>query len=229
MADISSRLKQIDNRSKTIVNGFIRESQDLLPFEENAYYNLTELIVQICLIYYAINEHWDVLAADFAAEEDKRMLKRLQGASWENTNYGKQIIPSIGDLIYEWYLKIGNLEYGYAFIGICDAKCDMTHDSAYWSVFKRYFYAGYHGKISGEFGRDKDGKKYATGDTVMIRLNTKDRTIEFLHKAGDHDQELQSVVKVPIKAEETLSYRLAATIYYGKCYITLQKFEVYKA
>ena len=53
MADLLKQVQYIDLKSKLIVYGFIRESQDLLPFENNPYYNLNELIAQIsCPIMY---------------------------------------------------------------------------------------------------------------------------------------------------------------------------------
>ena len=123
MADlVTLRLKDIDERSGMIVNGFIRESQNLLPFDENPYYNLTDLIVQICLIYYAMNECWDVLSDDFITEEDRSILKKNKGfGAWGNSNYGKLSIPSKGDYAYEWHIKINQVRFGYAFIGIADA------------------------------------------------------------------------------------------------------------
>ena len=37
---------------------------------------------------------------------------------WGNTSYGKMIIPSIGDSIYEWELKIKHKLYLAMYIGI---------------------------------------------------------------------------------------------------------------
>ena len=102
----SQRLKQLTLRDKVIVNGFIRESQNLLPFDENPYYNLTDLIIQICLIYYAINEGWDILHEDFGTREDKSALMRKKGEGWDNANYGQFFVPSKGNYIYEWCFKI---------------------------------------------------------------------------------------------------------------------------
>ena len=229
MEGLSDRTKKIDLRSKLIVNGFIRESQKLLPFEENVYYNLNELIIQICLIYYAINEYWDLISSDFITNKDKSELKRQVGGNWNNTNYGKTIIPSIGNFIYEWYLKIGSLEYGYAFIGICDSKYNVLEDSAEWAVIPRYLWDGNTGFMEDGKAASKsvEGLKYMTGDIISIRLNTKEGTVEFYKALEDKEKKLSG--QMDVEQGQDLSYRLAATIYWHGNYITLTQFDVARA
>ena len=75
MTALTTRLKLVDHASKMIVNGFLRQSQTLLPFERNPYFILIELIVQICLIYYARIEFWDLLDSNFITQENGTILK----------------------------------------------------------------------------------------------------------------------------------------------------------
>ena len=223
-------LKKIDAESKLIVDGFIRESQKLLPFEDNPYYNLNELIVHLCLMYYVMNEYWDILAAGFETEQDGTVLKRTPNEGWENANYGKKIVPSMGKYVYEWYFKINRLDYGYAYIGICDSKCDDIEEGIRWLDVDRYVYYGYRGIITG-YANNKphlDGLKYATENMVLMRLNTKMGTIEF-YQSENEDAEMQLSGKMDILQEEELSYRMAVTVYNNKRCITLTKFAVNEA
>ena len=53
-----AKISTFDDRIKKIVFGFIRNSQKLLP-KNNQYYNIPDLVIQICLLYYLINDKFD--------------------------------------------------------------------------------------------------------------------------------------------------------------------------
>lgn len=62
MTDISTRWRQIDDRSKFIVTAFIRKAQNMFSYEDNPYYNICDLIIRLCLIYYAQIGYWSMIA-----------------------------------------------------------------------------------------------------------------------------------------------------------------------
>ena len=225
MADVVSKLRWIDPESKLIVNGFIRESQKLLPFEESPYYNLTELIVQLCLIYYAINEYWDKFSSDFITENDKCIIKRVNNSHWNATVLGQQILPSIGNIIYEWYFNIVKLKHGASFIGICDSKFDDVNQAVRWTDYLNYMYYGSRGRIAGnKFSERVAGQKYKEGDIVSMRLNTKQGIIEFYKQSKeDKDRVLSGKMKFAQKKE--LSYKMCCMMYYCGDHIKLAKFQ----
>ena len=229
MSSFASRLRQIDIRSKLIVNGFIRESQKLLPFEDNAYNNLNALIIQICLIYYSIIEYWDKVSPAFITEENGTVLKKITSPSWSNANFGKVIVPSIGICIYEWSLKINKLMTGHAFVGIIDAKCNSTNEniSAASRKYCAYLWYGFSGS-SGISSQHLDYElKYRTGDEILIRMNTKQGKLEF-YKMSNNGKGMELSFKTDYKQDKYLSYKIAATIFYADC-ITLTKFQVINA
>ena len=184
-------------------------------------------IGNIIIKYYLITEYFDILCPDFIADEDGTVLKRIANNNWINSNYGKNIIPSIGDYIYEWYFKINKLDHGYAFIGICDSDCSITSDSAKWVAKHRYMYYGHVGRIIRDGDRINGALKYKTDDVIVIRLNTKEGKIEF-YKVMNEDGEKQLSGKCEVKQDEALSYKLAATLYYDQACVTLTKFDVCK-
>ena len=228
MSSFAARLQQIDIRSKLIVNGFIRESQKLLPFEDNAYYNLNALIVQICLLYYAINEYWDKVSSAFITEQNGTVLKRVSDY-WDNANFGKVIVPSIGDCIYEWYLRINQSKSGSVFIGIIDAKCDNTNKSIIASTNK-YSKFVYHGFIESSrisfLPRSYVQLKYRTGYDILIRMNTEQGELEF-YKMTNNGKGMELSLKADYKQDKYLSYKIAASIFDVDTCITLTKFQVY--
>ena len=230
LSSFAARLQQIDIRSKLIVNGFIRESQTLLPFEENAYYNLNELILQICLIYYAINEYWDELSSDFITEGNGKILKKITSCSWKNANFGKVIVPSIGDCIYEWYLRIDKLRNGSSFIGIIDAKCSTTNTNLTLSRNKyfAYLWYGYSGSSRFPFQSTSYGLIYGTGDDILIRMNTKQAKLEF-YKMSNNGKGMKLSFKTDYEQDKYLSYKIAASIHWSNDCITLTKFQVIHA
>ena len=234
MSDILSRLKKIDFRSKLIVNGFIRESQKLLSFKDNPYYNLNALIIQICLIYYAMTEYWDILADGFITEKNGTVLKKTNNSSnnWSNTSYGKTVMPSIGNCIYEWFIKLDKIYSGFLHIGICDSKCDLTIRSVRWNNFDRYLCHASNGfiasrKASGASKLSK-GIKFWEGCVLSIRVDTKKGIIQFHSNSEGSDEEHQSV-QLKLQQKVDLSYRLAASICCATDYITITKLEMHTA
>ena len=186
-----------------------------------------ENIVNMIIEYYAISEFWKVLSSDFITEEDGTVLKRVKGGDWENCNYGENIIPSIGGYIYEWYFEIVKLDSGYAFIGICDTKCDTTDDSARWIASNQYMYYGYGGRIT-QNAKTTKGLKYRTGDKIMIRLNTKQGKIEF-YRALIETETMEFSGSCQVTQEKDLYYKMATTMYYHGTCVKLIKFDVIKA
>eukprot|EP01084_Bolivina_argentea_P185931 320551_1 len=105
-SDILKKMGQIDDRTKLIVNGFIRHSQNLLPFEDNSYFNICDLVIHLCTLYYYVNEYWDILSVNSKTASEKTVLMKSNSDDWSHTNYCHQTIPSEGDIIYQWYLKM---------------------------------------------------------------------------------------------------------------------------
>ena len=229
LSDISDRLKQIDIKSKLIVNGFIRESQYLLPVDDNPYYNLNELIIRICLIYYAIVECWAVLHNSFISKENGIVLRRETGRErWENANYGKMTIPSIGEYIYEWRIKIGKLRNTALLLGVCDSKCNVMNQGVKWLDCHRYIYSANAGTITTLPRRRIQGNRLQGWNIVLIRVDSKKGRIGF-YEALNENEKMELSEEIDLMQKEDLSYRLAASLFYNGDYITITDFQMLQA
>ena len=226
MAHFHQRLKQVTHKDKLIVNGFIREAQDLLPFEDNPYYNLNGLIVQICLIYFAMEEYWDTLHPNFITEERGTVLKRAENSGWGNANYGKFVVPSIGNCVYEWHFEINKIVHGSAMIGMVDVQEMRLNEGLKWNQsVDSYCWYGSRGLLSYKFNQRVQGNTFEDGDIVIMKVDTNQGFIEFSH-AKNENAEAKISGKLDLKQADYLSYKMAATIYYKDNYITLTKFEI---
>ena len=221
------RLRSIDDNTKYLVSGFIKQSQSLLPFEVSPYYNLTELIVQICLIYYAITEYWNILDSHFITQQYGTVLKRKILNGWRNTNYGKMVIPSIGNLIYEWHLKINKVRQGAAFIGIADAnKVDTGYGFRWSTKVANYCWYGDAGQLSYRFNHTtKEGTRFRSGDIIVIKVDTMNGFVEFYKGRNS----AKNSTKFDLEQKDVLSYRIAVTMFNGSNYITLIRFNITRA
>ena len=124
-----------------------------------------------------MNEFWDVLHDDFITEGNEFVLKRAKGrGDWNNTNYGKLSVPSKGDCVYEWHIKINKITSGFAFIGIADAGEShkfIKQSPGLVSTTLSYLYYGYSGKMfHNAITVGNRGITYKSGNIVIIELNT---------------------------------------------------------
>ena len=223
-------MERTHERNRIIVNGFVRQSQSLLPFEDNPYYNLTEVITQICLVYYALNEYWNLLHHDFVTEENGRRLTRIKGKGRNNTNYGNLTVPSKGNCGYEWHIKINKFRYDRGAIGIVDANESRNYIVK--AIGKTpealsYLYYGGSGDLSYRAFYEKAyGIAYKTGNIIIIKLDTKNGIVQF-HHAKNETAEVVLSSSCDIEQRDSLSYQLAATMEWDGTSITLIKFQQY--
>ena len=59
MAFDLKRFKKINDRHKLTVFGFIKDFQSIFP-SDNPYYQIHDLIIQICTLFYASIHEWDL-------------------------------------------------------------------------------------------------------------------------------------------------------------------------
>ena len=216
MADITKRTKAIDPRSKLIVSWFIRDAQKLFSFETNPYYNICDLIMILCLIYYTQDEYWGIISSDeVARSEDRLTLTRLHRNKWSNTSYGKLEIPSKGSCIYKWWFKIDTAS---ACIGICDSTYKHTSKCfAFGTRVAGYYWLSFSGQMQAlKQNEDCYGLKFECGDIIMLQLDTKKGQLMFYKIITDKDKdEITNKLSGSFKIEQNdeLSYRICVTLY----------------
>ena len=88
--------KDVDQRTKDIVIGYIKQCQKLLPFKNNSYYNIPPLIEHVCIYYYWIKEYFTDHGDSIILNDDKNIATNTVD-SYE-TVYGNILIKRIDNL-----------------------------------------------------------------------------------------------------------------------------------
>ena len=116
------KLKNIDIKSKYLINGYIRNvQQNLLP-HDIPFFIIPPSIVDICLLFFYIFNEWDVDSKPMKIKVEGDTITSLADGSW-NTILMKNVISN-GKWV--WKFKILNREYSCILIGILrnDKKSD---------------------------------------------------------------------------------------------------------
>eukprot|EP01084_Bolivina_argentea_P299913 517020_1 len=101
MAIYLKELKQINNRTKHSVFGYVREMHDKLSLP-----NVPILISYLCLSYYYHNEYFAKSGDEVEILNDKMSIKKIAGhCDYNNTTYCNTWIESTSNKIAKWTLK----------------------------------------------------------------------------------------------------------------------------
>ena len=201
-SNIFERVKKVNKRDSLIVYGYLRECEkDLFSElrESNPYYNLPEIMQNVCLIYYHIADEWDpkYVGVHHKLTKDRLCIENISKDDDESSSYGTLIASSPG--IYKWKLRLNhvpNLNYSYwaVIIGIWKTKSskEPVLDTSFASITTKKTYpwswgyafdamngtlvnsSGTNAKTGGEYG-----KKCKTGDIIEIILDFDKLTLKF--------------------------------------------------
>ena len=99
------QLKKIDKRTQYSVFGWIRNKEKALGLR-----HVSSMIAAICILYFRDDEIFDVINEDMKLAPNKKLITKFQNDDdFKNNSYGINEISSMSDMIYEWVLKIHNL------------------------------------------------------------------------------------------------------------------------
>ena len=193
-----------------IVSGFIREVQQIIKNN-----TIPSEICELCVKYYRINEWWDILGRHTTTTLDDICLTKTNDG-WDNTSYGRNVAPSIGNFIYKWSLKIVKTKSRAIYIGIASNITDR-HLQPFVDnkLYNNYAWNGTSGLIYCKGCGIDRGDTFDEGDIVEIELNTK------TGKASFNDTVFNVLQRGHIK------YRLAATLHNKDDCIIIQTFGKY--
>ena len=175
---------QFDPSVELFISGFIRKQkyQKRIPEE------LTLLI----LAFYFEREQFGTHSDYFSVEGIKRdIIISEDEEDCYHIGYGTVIIDMTKEtnIIYEWTLKIVQLSDAAA-IGICTLYDALDTYLFVKGVFSESSCYGLHCDGSKhaphERLRDDTGLDYGTGDIIILKLNTKDKSVSF--EKSDQDQ-----------------------------------------
>ena len=202
-----AELKHVDERSEYIVYGFIREVQNLLPSDNNPYFNIPQLANYLCLMYYVINEFWEIIGFHITKSDDELTLQKAGYHDWDNTSYGHKTIQSKGNYIYKWYIKLGT---SFLTIGIASNYTDTNDGFQYNTNAYNYCVYNADNEISDINNRGKVCgyiEEIVEGDTICIELNTKNGALIF-HINGKSQGKIADV-----EQRIDIQYKLATCLY----------------
>ena len=211
-------LKYIDQRTKFVVFGYIREYENKLSL----YINISPGICYICLAYYFLGEYFEKAGNQFIISNDKMTVTKKQESykyeysNWNNTAYGKLWINSTIPQIIKWKFKINELG---CLSGICfclvskDNRCNencMSRDSK-----KDYPNYGFCNKLLTIINDDEaieeksdDAEKFEKNDIVLMIFNTIKR--EFYCQNAD---QINLITIKNIKIGDNIRYKMAIQMY----------------
>eukprot|EP01084_Bolivina_argentea_P177308 306633_1 len=101
------KLNNVNNKSKLIVYGYIKEFQKI-TFQEiskvNPYYNIPKIIQNICLIYYHLYDEWDLqyIANVHTLNQENQCIEHTGKRSYKSSFCST--IADYGE--YHWKFKL---------------------------------------------------------------------------------------------------------------------------
>ena len=115
------KLKNIDQMTKDLVNGFIRDIQRYLP-NNQTYYNIPSSIKNICILFFYMFDEWNpnMIGKGFTIVNDTKLVSEYSSFTWRAAYLSKMI--ENGQHIWKFKLVQGNC----FMIGIWDCKYDSS-------------------------------------------------------------------------------------------------------
>eukprot|EP01084_Bolivina_argentea_P210101 357733_1 len=156
---------------------------------------------------------------DFETTNSNHTIKKIK-RDYQKTCYGNKILKYEDNVIHKWKFNIVQLKNGYCMIGIDEASRKHV-DKTFTYPVEGYGYAynGYDGKkYNGSVSGSTYGDTFASGDTVTMILNLKDKTLSY--------QKNNSLPKVAFTIKNTnKGYCMAVSLHYTNDEVTLLSYE----
>ena len=209
-------ITKIDNRTKLIVNGYIRLETK---------YHIPSLIIHIIIWYFWMNERFSICGSTMKINCDGDIVRATKAL--RNTAYGTVFIDMNIPLICLWRIKILKYQYEkysqyHIFIGISSTNREYLN---YGYQQSRYNHGSYNtmGCIQKK-GMAKPrtfGQSFKENDIISMELNTMNKTLKFYK--NDKSQGI-AFTNIPTKYK----YYLAVS-FCGYCQNRRQHAKILKA
>ena len=226
------KINSIQERNKKICFGYIHETQQQLP-SNNSYYNIPDLIVFLCILYYSNPECFTVYGNDITITDEWSAKNHAKTDSY-NTAYGNVQIDGNKHILYEWTFKIYFQSIKFTMVIGIDSSNKYFKNSKYTVSINKYpHYSNCNGTISSnkqcdnveEFFRRLlyEQNRWKIGDIIKMEINTKNKTIKYKH----NDKDLGIAYK-NIDFTNNKIYNLAIFLYAEKAAVQLLNFSCIK-
>ena len=228
MASSKSKLfDQIDNKAKVLINGYMREIQQLFNNQNVSYYVIPIDINRICFMFYYIFEQFDEnrCGEEISITNNNKTIDNKSGG--KGTCFGKCVISSILDNIYIWKIKTIGTSTSCISIGIADAESLWFNDhSDLVENTISYGYAVCDAALvycSKDASTNKDIPAFTKkGDvlTMKLKFNPNKSTLSFRINNDDEFIAFDNVERA-----KELKYRLAISMWDRRSAVELIEFN----
>ena len=184
------QIKFIEQTTRSLVNGFVYESQSLLP-KDNHYFIIPSLVIYTILYYFYDPERFDQCDQGIKLNDERTIATQTLPMGEYKTVYGTKLIPPNIKGIYEWKFKAFNVPRSdYHLIGIhsftnykklIHDDCSEGHNHKTEKGSSSHFWAATDGgyKYSVKGYEPFLECKWKHGDTITMILNTAQSTLSF--------------------------------------------------
>eukprot|EP01084_Bolivina_argentea_P018394 34250_1 len=208
-----SSLQNVDTETDAnlIVFGYFRINK----------YDIPSSLISLCINYYFQPEQFEIAGNGVIISNENKTITYSKGeCKGCCTSYGKHIIPSTSNYIYEWHLKINETISNHCYIKIGITSDTKTRDGSFtYEVIKvdsdhiAFGYWSCNGNIFDSRlncpsrGLSYNGCKFDQGDIIKITLNLKTKQISY--SVNDKDQ---GIASENIPCNHNIKYRLAVLL-----------------
>ena len=227
MAVQFEKLKQVDQRTRDLVTGFIKS----IEIQLNDDPIIPSLVVTICILFYHLGEIFTVCGDHMEVRDTGRGLSIFEQRPTRETAYGNVIINDKYKCIYRWDIKI--LKFAFTeydtFIGIDSSNKEYINSGfyeRYWDTFYAFGLSAVKTSSNDVRVYEKFGKRIKEGDVVRMEINTNDKTMRVCVNGEDMGIAHKDILF------ENKEYHLAVSLCsnYRLCenFIKLLNFEIVK-
>eukprot|EP01084_Bolivina_argentea_P303885 524752_1 len=213
------RIKKIDDETRKIVFGYIRNTQyQLCLNNNNPFYIISELITYTCMLFYYTPQVFvnppDCLK--LSGIDNNTITKIKDGTSWLNSIYTGKWIESNTNKIHKWNVKVHVNPYAYGIaIGIVNNKHVMDINNPF-NTENGYLYNNYNTLVKDGESINNKGIPYSTNDEMLFILDLNRAMILCSKNKGKEKMLFSNIPK-----SDDIKYKLALSMYCHKDSITV--------
>ena len=214
---------QIDEKTKLIIFGYIRNEQKILNSNHpnNSFYTIAQLIIYHILCYYHEPEYFTTNADNIILSDDKRTITVTQ--RMDTTCYGVNIIPSTNKSIHKWKFSIFKPGYNCCGVGIDEAPGICINTDFYKQKNKEnYAYINSGTKWSKGYMNNRYGDNYRAGDILDMILDLYDGNLSY------SVNNVNQGICYKIKQDKSVNYIMAVSVYSKDQSVKLLKYSFHR-
>ena len=218
--------QKVDNLTKNIVCGYIREQQKLLNSSNCAIFQtIPDGIILLCALYFAARDYFDItpdhVIISRTENGDSCITSKMHYIEGDGgTNFGAISIPSTNNTITsKWYVEIVAKPYSALLVGISSKPFDPKKDCHVKSGINIKRQKGAYNHHSYMFANHGGGRSYVEnkwkwggtnfkeGDIVTIELNLYKKKLKLFVN------ESESPLAYDVVCGDQIEYRLAVILF----------------